>query len=307
MNGIVDSFGACFCAIRAMAIVAAIAAAGHCSREAPPHAASRPTVPRRIISISPNSTEIIGALGAADRLVAVSDFCLWPEQVKRLPRVGGLFDANPEAILKLEPDLVVLRGMNRTVEQLCLDNGIALFRDKTDSFEDIFTTLQALGDILDCSERAQAAEKDVRDRLVRLAELLEGRPRPRVLITIARDGSAIASVMTASKGSFVNDMIHFAGGVNVFGDLSTAYPSISQEAILVARPDVIIEAMPEVKLTPELEARFQGQWKAFPMVPAVQNGRVYIFNDENITIPSPRIINVIEKIAKLLHPEVKFD
>lgn len=278
-----------------------------CSRESEPTATTNSTIPRRIISISPNSTEIIAALGATDRLVAVSDFCLWPSEVKILPHIGGLFDANLEAILKLQPDLVVLRGKNKGVEELCRENGIALFRDRTESFEDIYATLRALGDVLGCPEKAQAAERHMHERLDRISIALAGRPKPRVLVTIARDSTAIASVMTASKGSFVDDMITLAGGKNVFGELSSPYPSVAQEAILLAQPEVIIEAMPEVKLTPEMESRLRDQWKPFAHVPAVEKGRVYILTDENITIPSPRIVDVIEKLAQILHPEARFD
>lgn len=268
---------------------------------------SAPSAPRRIISISPNSTEIIAALGAADRLVAVSDFCVWPESIKKLPRVGGLFDVNLEAILRLHPDLIVLRGRHNGVEQLCASGGIRLFRDRTESLADIFATLGELGEVLDCRAQAATAQRAMRDRLSAIAKAVEGRPRPRVLMTLARNADAISSVMVGGKGTFVDDMITAAGGQNVFGDLSAAYPSVAQEAILVARPEVIIDAMPEVKPTAELEAKARRQWRELGPLPAVESGRVFLLCDENATIPSPRIVNVIAKLAKLFHPEAVID
>jgi len=264
-------------------------------------------MPRRIISISPNSTEIIAALGAADRLVAVSDFCVWPEQVKKLPHIGGLFDVNLEAVLKLQPDLIVLRGRQKGIEQLCETGGIRLFHDRTESLNDIYKTLDELGDVLGCPDKAIAAKRRMRDRLAAIIRAVEGRPRPRVLMTIARNADSVTSVMVGARGTFVDDMITAAGGQNVFGDLSAAYPSVSQEAILVARPEIIIEAMPEIRPTPELEAKIKKQWRDLGPLPAVERNRVYLLCDENATIPSPRIVDVIAKLARQFHPEAKFD
>lgn len=285
----------------------ALAVGASCRPAASRSVTSAPSAPRRIISISPNSTEIIAALGAADRLVAVSDFCVWPESVKKLPRVGGLFDVNLEAVLKLQPDLIVLRGRHHGVEQLCASSGIRLYRDRTESLADIFTTLDELGEILDCRAQAAVAQRTMRDRLATISKAVERRSRPRVLMTLARNADAISSVMVGGRGTFVDDMIAAAGGQNAFGDLSAAYPGVSQEAILVARPEVIIDAMPETKPTPELEAKIRRQWKELGPLPAVEKGRVYLLCDENATIPSPRIVDVIAKLARLFHPEAAID
>lgn len=283
-----------------------VMAASACEKQPAREVTTRP-VARRIISISPNSTEIIASLGAADRLVAVSNFCVWPDSIKDLPRIGGLFDVNLEAMLTLRPDLVVLRGRQKAVEDLCAANGITLFEDKTETLEDIYKTLGELGDLLDAREKAIEVEREMRDRLDRIARAVAGRTRPRVLITIARNTDSISSVMTGARGTFVDDMIRAAGGENVFADSAIAYPTISPEAILVAQPDVIIEAMPELELTKELERKLLAQWQAFGGIPAAKNNRVHILCDENATIPSPRIVDVIARLARLLHPEAKFD
>lgn len=267
--------------------------------------------PHRIISISPNATEIIAALGAADRLVAVSDFCVWPPEVRGLPRVGGLFDARLETIMSLRPDLVVLRGGNRGVEQLCENGGIRLYRDRTESLADIERTLLELGDLLHCRERAEAARDGFRQRLDRIRDRWSRAKGagggPRVLVTLARDPTAIAAVMVGARGTFIDDMISAAGGVNVFADTATAYPSVSQEAILATRPEVIVELLPESPPSVGLEAKMRAQWKELGPLPAVESGRVFVLFDENAMIPSPRIVEVVEKLARLFHPEIRFD
>ncbi len=284
-----------------------VLAHGACRSESAKQPSSRPATPRRIISIAPDATEMIEALGATDRLVGVSDFCVWPPAISKLPRIGGLFDANLETILRLQPDLVVLRGHNQSVEQLCADNRIQLYFDATERFEDIYRTLRELGAILDRREEAAAVETKMRDRLGRVESAVSGQPRPRVFMTLARNPESIASIMTGARGTFIDEMIVRAGGENVFADLGMDYPSVSLEAILVAKPDVIIEAMPEVKLTPAVEADIRRQWQELAPIPAVKTGRVFILSDENCYIPSPRIVDMVAKLARLLHPEVEID
>ena len=264
-----------------------------------------PSTPARIISVSPDATEMIGALGRADRLVAVSTFCLWPPEIKQLPRIGGLFDANPEMILKLQPDLIILRGANSSIERLATDRHIALYHDRTDRFDDIYATLDELAGLLDCRPRAAAVRRDMESTLQRIKLAVAGKPRPRVLMTLARRPDALGDIMTANRHTFVHEMIVAAGGENAFADLSMEYPRLSAEAILAAKPDVIIEAMPENKEVTERSAR--ELWAKIGPIPAVENGRVHVLTDENCLIPSPRIVAVIAKIAKLLHPEANLD
>jgi iron complex transport system substrate-binding protein len=216
-----------------------------------------------------------------------------------------LFDANPEMILKLQPDLIILRGANSSIERLAEDRHIALFRDRTDKMEDIYATLDELGRLLDCRDQANAVHDRMQKRLQEIRQAVAGKPRPRVLMTLARRPEALGDIMTANRNTFVNEMITAAGGENPFANLSMEYPRLSAEAILAAAPDVIIEAMPENSGAKEDSAR--ALWAALGPIPAVRDHRIYILTDENCLIPSPRIVEIVAKIARLLHPEVRID
>jgi len=266
-------------------------------------ASSNPAGYRRVVSVSPDATEIIGALGQADKLVAVSTFCLWPPEVKALPRVGGLFDANAEAILNLRPDLIILRGSNNSVERLAQDRHITLFRDQTERFRDIYSTIENLSALLDCRTRGREVRQEMEASLRKIRESVGSYPRPKVLMTLARRPDTLGDIMTANRNTFVHEMIVAAGGENAFAGLSMDYPRLSAEAILAARPDVIIEAMPENPQSSETQAR--ALWSKLGPIPAVENQRVHILTDENCLIPSPRIVKVVAKIAHLLHPEAR--
>lgn len=272
---------------------------------APAPATNRPA-PRRIISLAPNAAEIIAALGASSRLVAVSDFCVYPPELNALPRVGGLFNPDLEAIVTLGPDLIVLRGRNATLERLCADRGIRVFLDPTESFDDIFLAIRELGELLDRRGEAAALEGEMRRRLEAVAGAVAGRVRPRVFVTIARRPDSLAGILTASRGTFVHEIITRAGGDNVFSGTDIDYPQVSPEAILAAQPDVIVEAMPEAEPSAELERRVRDLWRRLGPLPASQTGRVFILTEDNVLIPSPRVVEVIERLARRLHPGVEF-
>ncbi|MBN2562750.1 MAG: ABC transporter substrate-binding protein [Phycisphaerae bacterium] len=290
-----------------LVLLLALAASVSCHSERTSATPASSPVPQRIITLAPNAAEIIAALGEAERLVAVSSFCVYPPELRSLPRIGGLFDPDIEGILRLGPDLLVLRGRSETLERLCADRSIRLYHDPTESLDDVYTTIRELGALLDRREAAEALEREMRDRLDRIAAAVADRPRPRVFMTIARKPDSLAGILTASRGTFVHEIIARAGGENVFADLAIDYPQISPEAILAARPDVIVEAMPEAEPDPTLTKSARRLWRQLGPTPAARNGRVYILTDDNALIPSPRVVNVIAHLAHLLHPEADLD
>ena len=287
--------------------LAGIAFAGCRAEQARPTATSQP-VPQRIVTFAPSSTEIIAALGAADRLIAVGTFCTYPPEVAKLPKVGGLVDPDLEGILRLRPDLVVERGTIKEVEQLCERSHICLFRDPTERIEDLYRTIDALGELLHRHEAAGKLVADIRARLDRISAAVAGQPRPRVFITVSRrDPDALAGLLTANGHTFIGEIVQLAGGANVFASLAIDYPEVSPEAILAARPDVIIEAMPEAKPSAALEERIRTVWRRLGPIPAVENNRIYVMTEDNILIPSPRVVDTVAALARLLHPEIAID
>ncbi len=268
----------------------------------------RRSAPKRVITISPNATEMIVALGAGDRLVGVSDFCRLPAEFEDVPRVGGILDPNLERILRLKPDLVILRGKMAEVERLCEANGIPLYRDPTERFDDVFRTIGELGGLLGREKEASALVDATRGRIDRITRAVAGRHRPRVLFTTERPVDTLARVTTSGRGTFVDEIITRAGGENIFGKVDVAYPEVSLESILIAAPEVIIEVMPGVADPDgELRDRVIQQWKQLGSMPATRIDRIHVFVDAELVIPSPRIADSIARLAALLHPEVTLE
>ncbi len=263
--------------------------------------------PRRIITIAPNAAEIISTLDAADRLVAVSEFCVYPPELAALPRVGGLINPNLEAILGLKPDLVILGGRSPDIERLCESHGIAFHNDPTVGLEDVFSKILTLGDIVEQQAAARRLAEDMRRRLDTIGAATRGLARPRVLFVTGRAATSLAGVTTAGKDTFVNEMIERAGGVNVFGHLDVAYPQVSLEDILSARPEIIIEARPGETPSETLREEARRQWSRIGPMPATRADRVYVVTEAHMLIPSPRVVDSIAIITRLLHPEIEID
>ena len=287
------------------AVFAVVMAAGLFARAESVESPPKNDCPQRIITIAPNSAEIICALGAGDRIVGVSKFCVFPPELRDRPRVGGLFDPDLEKIIALQPDLLVLRGKNESVEHLGDRLGVPIYRDRTEMLGDVEICIMELGRRLGRTAQARGLVKEFRRRLRAVRGRTQGRPKPRVLLSVSRQPGRLADILTTGKGTFLAEMLDLAGGVNVFGHLDMAYPQVSREAIVVQRPEVIIELLPELELDAALQRQMLNQWKALGPIPAVANERVYFLTDDHALIPSPRYVEIIEEVSRLLHPEAE--
>ena len=263
----------------------------------------RRITPERIITISPNSAEIICELGACDRIVGVDKFCVYPPPLLHRPRVGGLFDPDLEKIVALRPDLVVLRGHSDALERLCASLEIRIYHDRTETLADVSVCITELGRLLDREAQAVKLVDAFHARIAAIRKRVAGRPRPRVFLTYSLQPDRIANVLTAGKGMFLSEMLEIAGGFNVFGHLDMRYPQISTEAIVAQRPDIILQLIPEIEPTDALQEQVLDLWRKLGPIPAVENNRVYILTDDHCLIPSPRYVEIIEKVSRLIHPE----
>jgi iron complex transport system substrate-binding protein len=218
-----------------------------------------------------------------------------------LPRVGGLQDADLERILTLRPDLVVLRGRQEKLEALCRTRGIRVYHDPTETLADLYRAIEHLGGLADEPEAADRLTRRLQSNLDAVKQRVAGRVPVPVVLTI-RSPDRLADVTTVAQGSYLHELIELAGGRNVFGELEVAYPQVTVEEIVARRPDVILEAAPGAD-TATTEG-MPGQWRSLTAVPAVRTGRIHVIREDFALIPSPRVVQVAEKLVALLHPEV---
>jgi len=263
--------------------------------------------PQRIVSIAPNAAETIAALGAADQIVGVSDFCVFPKELTTLPHVGGIMNPDLERIATLDPDLIVLRGRLPSVESLCQHLGIDVYHDRTESYDDIFAGIERLGARLGRNEAAEALIGRMRGEIAEIRRRLADVEPLRVLLIVNRDSDAIRNVVTFGGGTFVDEVIRLAGGVNVFAESPVPYPQVTMEQIIAAQPEVIIEAIEESRMTDALRSKMLFQWSRLSALPAVRDDRIYIITEDYLLIPSPRVVDSIRLLARTLHGEVAGD
>ena len=256
-------------------------------------------MPQRIISLAPSNTEILFALGLGDKVVGVTDFCNYPEEAKSIEQIGTYFDPNIEKIFSLSPDLVLaITGLPEVIAKL-EELGIpALILDPSD-LEAVLTDIQLVGKVKGAEKEAEALVSEMRGRIAVVTEkATEVKERPTVFCEI--DATDPSKPWTTGPGSFMDAMIRLSGGTNVAADAESAWVQLSAEEIIAKDPDIIILADSKYGVTPE-SVRERPGWE---VITAVKEGAIYDLNDDLISRPGPRIVDGLEAVARIIHPEL---
>lgn len=256
-----------------------------------------PFPPKKIVSLAPNITEILFGLGLDEEVVGVSIHCNYPERAKRKVRVGSYISLDYERIISLKPDLIIATGAGNTkdmVERL-ESFGFPTYVIFPKNFNDILKSIHHLGQVVNREKEALALIEGMRQRKQKVVEQVKGLPRPRVFLQIGE-----APIVSVGKGSFAHDLILLAGGENIAGSENGAYPRLGMEEILRRAPEVILIS----SMNPKGDySRVIQEWSRWRMIPAIKNGRIHLIDSDLIDRPSPRIIDGLEEMARLIHPE----
>jgi len=250
-----------------------------------------PTNVTRVVSLAPNLTESIFAVGGGDRLVGVTTFCNYPEQAKEIAKIGDTMNPNMESIVALKPDIVFvstasqIENFTKTLET----NGIAVYVTNPTSLDAVVKNLLQLAEILGTNETAGQTASDLKRRIGAIREKVKDEKSVRVFVQFSNE-----PIFTMGKESFVNEVISLAGGESVTKDVESAFPKISKETASTYNPDVIILSESDDNKEPN---------DAFKNSPAVKNKRIYKVNADLLSRPGPRLVDALEQIAKDLHPE----
>jgi iron complex transport system substrate-binding protein len=256
--------------------------------------------PRRLISLAPSITEILYFLELGDRVVGVTSYCNYPPEVKGKPRVGTYWEYNLEAILALKPDLALVmvdQGEGESSLAGLRHWGIPIYRAQADTLPQLFQTIQDLARLTGQEEVARRRLPLLMARAQRVEAQVQGRPRPRVFLEIDEE-----PLITVGRRAVHHDLIHRAGGVNIAGHIEPRYPIFSLEEVLKAQPEVILfTSMVGAQVLPARIAF----WRRWPMLPAVAAGRLHWVDPDLIDRPGPRLVDGLELLAHLFHPEIK--
>lgn len=256
--------------------------------------------PERIVSLAPNITEILFALGLGERLVGVTRFCDYPPEALTKTKVGGLVDPSFESIQALHPDLVIAFRGNplRAVDRLESLHLPVFVLDIGRSLDDLFALIERLGAVTGRAAAAAGLNETLRADDRRVREALAGSGEgPKVFLVLHGQG-----LWTCGRRSYLHDLIVRAGGRNVAAGIDKDWAFYSRERLLLDDPDVILV----LARSPEEFARARA-WLAGPSrlgeVRAVRDGRVYRVDQNAASRFGPRLMTTLHEVAALLHPQ----
>lgn len=251
-------------------------------------------MPDRIVSIAPSNTEILFALGLGDKVVGVTDSCDYPEEAKSKPKVGAV-DIDYEKIIEIEPDLVVAVGslQRQAIERLA-ELGVTVLAVDPRTIAGVLGAIRMMGAATGTEDRAGALAAELSGRIATVEAKVSGSHasrKPRVFVEIWND-----PLMTAGPGTFLDELISMAGGENIAHDAPSEWPEYDTEAVIERDPEVVI--LTNFNLA---EALARPAWQ---VTSAYRAGRVFELHPDLLVRPGPRLVQGLEELARILHPEV---
>jgi len=260
--------------------------------------------PPRLLSLSPNLTEIIYGVGAFDQVVGVSEYTSYPPAVKNLPRVGGWQNPDYEKLLALRPDLVLMDvGQAQFVQDKCKQLGLRVMVVADEKVVDVYAAITAVGQATGHEAEARKLLAATRDGLERVSQKTAGLSKLKVVLIVDRTPGTLRDLYTATAGSFLAELVEIAGGRIAVPPDKLGYSKLSKEDLLAADPDVILD------FTHGAAGPFAGNpmeaWKEMPELKAVRAHRVNAVNEDYVPHASQRMVQTAELFAHLIHPEAK--
>jgi iron complex transport system substrate-binding protein len=258
--------------------------------------------PQRIVSLSPSVTEILYGIGAWPQVIAVSQFCTYPDDVKNKPRVNGWDKTNLEQVMALQPDFVIgVDAQAPFLRDKLAALGVRSLFVKSQSLAEVMASIEEIGRACRHESEATALAAKTETEIANTRKAVANRPRPRVLCVVDRVPGTIRDLYTATRGSYLDELIDIAGGESIAPEGEHGYGKITKEAVLAINPEVIIDMVQGSK------GKFGEDpvavWDELGEVRAVRDKRIYSMSDPSVIHPSQFVGHTAELFARALHPE----
>lgn len=253
-----------------------------------------PKTPQRIVSIASAATETLFAIGCGDEIVGRDRYSDYPPEVQEKPSVGSGSQLDVEAVLGLEPDLVIAWWFSREAISTLEDKGLTVLAINPRSVDGVLDTIRMLGLVTGHLDEAESLIAEMQARIDEVKAGVKDIPkedRPLVYYELT------TPMKTTGPGTFTNELIFMAGGINIAADEPVRYPLLSEEYIIERNPDVIVIVSGGASVD---EVKGRAGWQN---IKAVQDDRVYTI-DTHLVTSNPRIVEGLEQFAKWFHPEL---
>jgi len=249
----------------------------------------------RVVSIAPANTEIAFAIGAGDKLVAGTTYDDYPAQAKSLPKIGDFQSPSVEKIVSFKPDLVLATGgIQKALRGKLEKLGVKVYVVDPPTLDKTYADLTNLGQLLGTSDKADALVAQLQQRAKAVTDKTAGVSPETVFVEIYSK-----PLMTAGKGTLIDDLVTMAGGTNVGDSAGPGFPAYSEEVLLQKDPEVYVATTGSMATPTQI-----GKRQGYDALRAVKDGRVYVIEDNLIVRPGPRLVDGLEQLAKMIHPEL---
>lgn len=258
--------------------------------------------PQRIVSLSPSVTEILYGIGAWPQVIAVSQFCTYPDDVKNKPRVNGWDKTNLEQVMALQPDFVIgVDAQEPFLKDKLNGLGVRSLFVKSQTLADVMASMTEIGRGTGHEQEAIELAAKTQGEIDEVRKAVGDRPHYRVLCVVDRVPGTIRDLYTATRGSYLDELITIAGGDSIAPVAEHGYGKINKEAVLTLNPEVIIDMVQGSK------GNFGEDpiavWNELAEIRAVRDKRIYSMSDPSVIHPSQFIGHTAQLFAKALHPE----
>lgn len=263
-------------------------------------------VPQRIVSISPSVTEILYGVGAWPQVVAVSQFCSYPEDVKNKPRVNGWEKTNLEQLTALKPDLVIgVAAQAPFLQDKLSELGIRSVFLNSNTLADVYKAIEEIGKVSGHEREAAELLSKTKSEIETVRKAVNDRQPLKVLCVVDRVPGTIRELYTATRGSYLDELITIAGGESIAPEAQHGWGKITKEAAVSLNPEVIIDMIQSSK--GNFGEDPVAVWQELSDVRAVQNKRIYPIRDDMAIHPSQFVGHTARVFARVIHPEAFSD
>lgn len=245
---------------------------------------------KRIISLAPHITESLFAAGAGENIIATVSYSDYPEQAKKIPRVGGHPTLDVERIINLKPDLIIAWASGNNTKQLekLISLGLTIFMSEPHSPKDVANTIKRFGLIAGTNKIADKAHDDFMRHYQSLIKRSLNKEKIKIFYQIWNK-----PLITVNGKHLISKIMNLCGGVNVFSTLPSLSPSVSLEAVLATQVEVII-------LGTEDKVEWLEEWQSWKRLTAVKKEQIYLINPDLLNRAGPRVLLGAEKICRIL-------
>jgi len=253
---------------------------------------------QRIISLAPSITEILYALDLDSTIVAVSDYCKFPEQVNEKEKVGGLFNPNLEKIASLKPTLVFATESNQQLNEKIADPNIKVVLLPEKTIRDLYFSIDSIAILNGVQNRAKALISSIRDSLTKY-RLNTDKNKAKAILVLGRDIGTTTNIGISGPGAFINELWEQVGGANAFPDMPGSFTQVNREELLSRNPNIIIEFKSATKWDVSGAESSLDEWQDL-RVDAVRKGNIFVINGVDFLIPGPRIYLLAKEYYHIL-------